>query len=408
MTRLRVEAHLRGGELHIDTNFGSLDPCCHGDVFAALAVHLGLDGVEMAKAADVRGPGPPDPRFPELRTLILRARRDWMRYGDGLVSEVTRMLRRGKLFPMTPDVEYQLRELFEDHRIGFLARVTGHIEDPARMKRLLESTEKPTPEDPADGLVGLAWRLGKKFDGTKPRRLTAAEIRADAPDMATIVKSATLARLDPVEIEAIRYAQRKAAIYMRRPAMQVQDEMVRVLTEAEHAQTRRLDPHEQVLVAGAVARAVQGRQDDKYLARELREAVSGHSSLTNDMDRVARTELVFAVNDGARVMLREQTKAAGIADPDVWKMVRPRACRECQRIWGPPEKPRIYKLSQVEANDAAGGNFRKPARDWVAVTGPVHPNCTEGPLLLHTPELHDALRDTMATYDAIFGDRKGR
>jgi hypothetical protein len=59
-------------------------------------------------------------------------------------------------------------------------------------------------------------------------------------------------------------------------------------------------------------------------------------------------------------------------------------------------KPHVYKLSFVEGRTAAGGNFRLPRKEWGPVVGPIHPNCTEGPLQWFQPELVDAINDAGA------------
>ena len=138
------------------------------------------------------------------------------------------------------------------------------------------------------------------------------------------------------------------------------------------------------------------------VARSLRDATID-TALTNDMDRVSRTELSFAHNHGAYVAL-----VAGLEpgeDPLVYKIVSPGACEQCRRIWGHPTNPVHYKLSVVEAWSNAGGNFRKPAKQWGPTIGPTHPRCTCPPLLRWNPEVHDAVQDVAAELAAIYGRR---
>jgi hypothetical protein len=125
------------------------------------------------------------------------------------------------------------------------------------------------------------------------------------------------------------------------------------------------------------------------LERDLRDAVAG-TPLTNDMERVARTELRDAHAEGAYQTLKAETERLGLNDPEVYKITSPTACADCVRIWGRGGSKR-YRLSQVEAWEAQGGNMGKPHQQWGPTIGTVHPNCGCGPLLYFNASTHQAM-----------------
>ncbi len=118
------------------------------------------------------------------------------------------------------------------------------------------------------------------------------------------------------------------------------------------------------------------------------------TTLTNEIDRIVRTELAFSHSWGAYRALKSQAaENLGQGDPYVYKFASPHACDECRRIWGEPHDPIRYRLSTIEAREAAGANFRLPRAQWGPVIGPVHPHCTEGPLQLWNEVLVSAIND---------------
>ena len=114
-------------------------------------------------------------------------------------------------------------------------------------------------------------------------------------------------------------------------------------------------------------------------------------NLARDWDRVVRTETVNARNEAATVKLERMAKLAGIADPLVYKIVRPGACVQCRRIYGEPGSPKVYRLSFVRQRGEGGGNIGLKPAQWGPVPGATHPNCTCGHLLLYDPEIRSSL-----------------
>ncbi len=358
----------------------------------ALGAASGFD-VEALRKATVRSGGePPDPRFPALVTLVNAAKRNWAVWGNDLVKEIERLAAQGKLFPMTPSIEALLGELLRDHAVRFMTEFAGRdalhmasgplpgvVTAPTVPAADASSTAivSPTssPQDVRRSLLGLAWQHGRKLDMMDPL-VKAPELHTVA-EVADHVLRPRLTEQDRASIDA---AARRAAVYMRRPVDQALGEVSRVLVD-----------HEVGIVRETVSRGMANQWGHREIARELRAAVAGNPTLTNNMDRVARTEIHHAHAQGALEALEAQTEQQGIDDPLVYKLVSDQACAQCRRIWGPMSAPNTYRLSYIKEREANGGNFRLPQSQWGPVVGPVHPNCTEGPLQYYDPSIHSAV-----------------
>jgi hypothetical protein len=390
---VHIGARLTGDELRLQTNLGALDPAYYPGVFAALAEHVGLAAEPMRKAVDDGGHKEheePDPRYPEIGRLIDAARRDWALWGDKLVAEVGTLLQEGKLLPLNTKNEKFLRKLFQDHEVKIVVRLAGYHPDHDTVAALQKAGL--VSKDVEDrSYLDTAWKLGRGLEMLHAHQVKAKE----APTLESIVRQAVKYQLTAEDEEAIQYVKRRGAVFMRRPVAYATTEVERELNEEEFRAIR-----------GAIAAGIEERYDYKRIAREVHEALKGNETLQNDMDRVVRTEMAFAHSHGAYTALKAQAKAAGHDDPEVYKFVSPGACRDCKRIWGLPSSPKHYRLSEVEAREAAGGNFRKPRREWGPVIGPVHPHCTEGPLQYYDASLVDAINAVSKDYEDWFKQKR--
>lgn len=115
------------------------------------------------------------------------------------------------------------------------------------------------------------------------------------------------------------------------------------------------------LTAEAIARG----KTPQWLASEL-----GHvtGEWSRDWLRIARTELQSANNEGVAI---EAFRADGV-EARVARVPEPGACPDCLRLFMDGSKPRIFTVEELVAN---GTNVGKKRAAWVAVLGPVHPNC---------------------------------
>lgn len=324
------------------------------DVVRVLAEHLGLHE-PLLKASEDR-----DWKYPDLDVLITRARRDWMRWGAQLVRAVEQMQADGRLQPLTPEREASLRELFAEHRAWLVVRFTG-LDD------LLGTPAPPTaPGYQRPSHDEIAYRLGRRLDAIRGLIEQGPPIGETFED---VVKRAMAMELDANDAAAMQYAKRRAAVFMRKPSQQFEgDVTVQILDDDRHLSEVQLDK-----IRTATEAAVAAGTSTQEFARQLRDLADG--TLTNDMDRVARTELRFAHAYGAYRTLKQQAlDELGESDPLVYKITSPTACAQCVRIWGRNGSKR-YRLSEIEAWEREDGNFKKPAKDWRATIGPVHPNC---------------------------------
>lgn len=91
----------------------------------------------------------------------------------------------------------------------------------------------------------------------------------------------------------------------------------------------------------------------------------------------AMTEIVNSAVADELVRSGQALGTPGGSDPIVYKQIvdDDRTSPECRRLHtynGSGAKPRLYRLSELQAN---GTNIGKPRNQWRAVIGPTHPNC---------------------------------
>lgn len=348
---------------------GVPDRCCDEHVALGVLVGLGFEGEELHKAlvpALAPAPRGPDPRFPSLHLILDMALDIWRAGHEEIEAAIKRFALGGDLFPFTPTRERSWRIALQDIRRGWLLKLAGF--DPAPGS---DPVEPVTPST-----VALAWRAGRTRDpwnptGRSPER-ELAEARAYKPTK--------------TDLAALDYVQRRAGSYLTVPTNTVIEMATRPILLEHHQRFQE-----------AVRGGLDPKQTHARMGQAVAEALQG-SALNNEVERVVRTEQAFAQGDGAKVALREAATRAGMADPWVWKAVRKNACVHCRRIWGRPGNARRYRLSEIEARDAAGGNVGLPAAEWGPVSGPVHPNCTEGPLQLHDDKVLAAVNAAMARW----------
>lgn len=373
--RAVIKAAINGSnEVHLSTDMKRLHPDLIPSVFGALGHHLGLNAVALEKAARRDHAHGPDPRYPDLPELIRSARRDWSQWGEALVEEIGALLADGKLLPMTPAAEAMLFDLLNAHQVRISARFSGHFPDPRAIRREVRAKHLPKTYQ-RTSYAEIAYRVGRSRDQTAPHRPTAAR------PLAVIVRDALTIPLTNQDRAALEHVRRRAAVWIAGPSERLRREMGR-----------------------AVYHAVEHRQGHRELAAKLAE-LADHPGVNNDFERVARTELAQAHNVGAYQGLKQQTGAFGDNDPWVYKFVSPGACVDCRRIWGSPGDPTRYKLSAIEAREAAGGNMGRPRAEWGPVIGPVHPNCTEGPLQYWTKALVSSITAAADEFLKTYGGR---
>jgi hypothetical protein len=118
------------------------------------------------------------------------------------------------------------------------------------------------------------------------------------------------------------------------------------------------------------------RSTTKRMASDM-----GHATKdwARDFTRIAQTETQRAFEQGLKESwyAQEEAKATAQKRPVeriiAYKIPRPDACKHCLRLHRDPAgELRLFYLDDLEGN---GVNVGRPAADWQAVVGPVHPYC---------------------------------
>lgn len=409
--------HVRvGSRVEIDTDLRRAPAHIQVGVVAALQEHMRLEGQpdELLKA----GKANTDPRYAVLEQLIQQARRDWTEFGETLVERVHELLREGVLDEAG---EKALEEVFRAHEAAIVLRFAGVGDSEARNRAIANGYFKPG--EVIWSHVDVAYRAARGLEWLKAsvqQRPDPADQRAAVRNVLDAFVRQPLTERDDI---ALTFARERAALKMRRPIRQAADDIREITipmkpprvysgdgprppgapdsgaTPGVHAASRQLSREEYAKVRPAVERAVLERRTAGQLERDLRDAVA-NTTLTNDMERVARTELRDAHAEGAYRTLKDETERLGLADPEVYKITSATACADCVRIWGRGGSKR-YRLSQVEAWEAQGGNIGKPHQQWGPTIGTVHPNCGCGPLLYFNASTHQAM---LTAVDEIMAD----
>jgi hypothetical protein len=179
----------------------------------------------------------------------------------------------------------------------------------------------------------------------------------------------------PHERAAMNTARQSAASYVTGLGNRVADDFSTIAIEAD----RKLQRKYREVIRDALQENIERRETVRQLASEI-----GHRTgdWARDLRRIAVTEKQRAMQEGQRERLvarhgdPKAIRVAKIPDPDACKR-----CIELHLTGGAGSKPRIFKLSDLEAN---GTNVGRKQAEWKAVVGPVHPWCACE--LVHVPE----------------------
>jgi hypothetical protein len=168
--------------------------------------------------------------------------------------------------------------------------------------------------------------------------------------------------LGPIEQDAVQMAKHQAAQLIVGLGNRVEAATGQLLIEADAGLRSRLRGEIRTKTAENLVR----RESVKQLKSDLGWA---SKDWARDWDRIAITEKHTAMQRG----LADHYARRFGPDTRVAKRPMPNACEHCKRLHlGPDGQPRIFKLSDLEAN---GTNFRRRASDWLPVVGATHPHC---------------------------------
>lgn len=110
---------------------------------------------------------------------------------------------------------------------------------------------------------------------------------------------------------------------------------------------------------------------NKSIQNTIGELSKKLGSWEKDLGRIVATETQNLFEKGRAEAIKEEHGD----DALVYKEVFPLACRYCIKLYltnGVGSQPRIFKISELEAN---GSNVGRKAEEWKATVGPTHPWC---------------------------------
>ena len=347
------------GALHVHTALRGLGDEHRRAVLAALAEDHGLLLAKAKKPeSDLF-----DPRFPDLDPLAKAAVHSWNRWSNWLADALAKLVSPKKPPITDPAGADALRDVFEQHAAGVQFAVAG-VAPGARTEAMRVAREVETPKvSPIEAAVRLAVA-----------RPTTGEIEPrEARSFFEVQRAVEQVKLTPSEAAASAAAAARAAVNLRRPVVALQIQAERALREGESRSIR-----------DALSRSIEARATHEQTRRAVTDAIVG-TDLTNDVNRIVRTELAAAACDGALEALLRDARALGMGDnPQIYKLASPYACTDCKRVYGEPGKPVVVRLSDVRNSS----NYGKKAKDYTWTIGPLHVNCLCPPPMLYQDKLH--------------------
>lgn len=251
---------------------------------------------------------------------------------------------------------HEIRDIIRAHHSAFIANSLGvGSVDPDTLQHLQDAG---LVDPNADNLAEEAYLYGQLLalkDDPIVQGMTYEQFKAYVRQVGI--------PLSPIERRAAEWASHSAAQYIVGLGNRVDIATGNLLIEAD----ARLRDQLRSTIRTETAEAISRRETAKQLKSRLGWATG---DWTRDLDRIAVTEIQYAMNRGAADSYSEKHGP----DVSVYRLPAPDACPHCLRLHlGSDGQPRIFKLSQLEAN---GTNVGKKARDWQPVIGPVHPHCS--------------------------------
>jgi len=210
------------------------------------------------------------------------------------------------------------------------------------------------------GAPGIRVELGDKpsVPEDPPARIP---VSPDVPEWAS-----------QAEAHAYTQARARAGAYARGLGNIVWDELHNALTESWAGEeiVDQVDPEKRAeslqTIEDLTAEAVISHRDSGQLATELARA---HNDWTHNWERIARTELQGAYNDGQLLAgIENYGPEARIA-----RFPETGACSYCRaHFLDAAGRPRVFPIQESMDN---GTNVGKRRAEWVPTIWPMHPNC---------------------------------
>lgn len=264
---------------------------------------------------------------------------------------------------------HEIRAIVQRHHAAVVANVIG---PKALPPEVLADVERAGLLSPIGDSIEDAYLYGvllAALEDPSTREMGLADLRA-------------YLRANPVplterERRAVELAEHRAAQHIMGLGNRIEQETGALLIEADQALRVELEE----VVREELAENILRRETIAQLKSNL-----GHRSKdwTRDWVRIAVTEKHDALQEGKAQQLRKEHGA----DVFVAKIPQSGACEACLKLHlDESGKPRIFKLSELEANGTNVGRARWGSarrEPWRAVVGSTHPFCAC--LLIRVPE----------------------
>ncbi len=172
-----------------------------------------------------------------------------------------------------------------------------------------------------------------------------------------------LPEMNTIQKGSLDYIRSRGAQYIVGLGNRVADDFTTLAIESEGEIRKTLKAD----IAEEVATSTIRRETSRKLASRLGNATGDWA---RDMDRIARTELVNAHQEGQVAAWEVPLKTGGFR---MAKRVAPGACSTCQKLYTNSDgSPKIFTEEELRAN---GTNFKRKQKEWLPVIGSTHPNC---------------------------------
>lgn len=245
---------------------------------------------------------------------------------------------------------HEIREIIRDHHTAFVASV---ISPDAVAPEVLEKLKAKGLVDVKISSIEDAYLYGQiiaALDDTKG--MTYDQFRNHIRKRPV--------PLTGIEKGAIDMAQHSAAQYAVGLGNKIEEVTGNIIYEADAELRARMRDE----IRDATAENIAKRESVRKLKSNLGWATKDWA---RDWDRIAVTEKHSAMQRGQADHIAKRYGE----DARVFVRPSPNACKHCLRLYmGPDGHPRIFKLSELEAN---GTNFGKKAADWLPILPSAHP-----------------------------------
>jgi len=259
------------------------------------------------------------------------------------------------MYKITPQQFEQIRIVVKKYTDAIIASVAGvDVLTPDAYKAIKALNIDPPPKSPLVREMHDLGHIVAAISDPKARyEMTYDEYLRRLKERRT--------PLSQVEVRAVDYAAARSAEYVRGLGNTISAVTGHLLIEADDEQRR----WKQGEIRTAVSDGVRWRRTVARIKQDIGRATGDWA---RDLHRIATTESNNAYQQG----YGEQIAALHGNDARVIRSPNPDACDDCKRLFlGSDGKPKVFKLSEIEANSNVG----QKRQNWQPTLESVHPWC---------------------------------